>query len=537
MADTFSFEPAFFDVSASTDEQVFANFMQGAYVARLPDVITIREGQTINQVLNFIGMTNHSVSYSYATSTAGGTASSADLGMVSGSGSMSIWSTFPSTETERFSISASRDDIAEETETAYLTVQVSGSMAFADGSYVQVVQINIIDDNKTIGGLGRDSLRGTAAAEDLVGAGGDDKYYITLGDRVVELENEGNDTVFTDLTYRLVANIENLILTGTANVNGIGNELDNRLTGNVGNNVLNGGVGADTMIGGAGNDIYIVDNVGDRVIEAAGRGTDAVRASVSYTLTSNVENLVLIGSSHLNGSGNGLANRLTGNMGNNVLGGNQGADTLIGKAGNDRLFGGDGNDKLLGGLGFDRLFGGSGNDFLAGNIGADTLDGGVGNDTILGGDGRDRLVGGMNIDRLVGGSGNDTLFGGLGNDSLIGGSGKDRMTGGSGADHFIFTDRLDSGTRPAGRDVITDFVRGQGDKINLSAIDANLRFVGNQTFEFVGTDRFSGSAGELRYQQTNGTTLIFADLDGDRRADFSIELSRQIPLHEHDFFL
>nr|WP_042251467.1 type I secretion C-terminal target domain-containing protein [Paracoccus sp. PAMC 22219] len=111
------------------------------------------------------------------------------------------------------------------------------------------------------------------------------------------------------------------------------------------------------------------------------------------------------------------------------------------------------------------------------------------------------------------------------------------MVGGLGADQFVFASRLESGAGPAGRDVITDFNRAQGDKIDLGAIDANLRLAGNQAFAFVGTDGFSGSAGELRYLQANGATLIFADLDGDRRADFSIELSRQMTLNENDFFL
>ncbi len=120
---------------------------------------------------------------------------------------------------------------------------------------------------------------------------------------------------------------------------------------------------------------------------------------------------------------------------------------------------------------------------------------------------------------------------------MVGGVGKDQLAGGLGADQFVFTNRLDSGAGAAGRDIITDFNRAQGDKIDLSAIDANLRLAGNQAFEFVGTDGFSGSAGELGYQQANGTTLIFADMDGDRRADFSIELSRQIILGENDFLL
>ena len=399
----------------------------------------------------------------------------------------------------------------------------------------------------------------------MEGGAGNDTYIVdNTGDQVIEAVSGGTDTVLASVSHTLAGNVENLVLTGSGHLNGTGNALNNRLTGNAGNNILDGGTGADTMAGGAGNDTYIVDNIGDRVIEAAGGGTDTVRTTVSYTLAANVENLVLSGNAYLNGTGNGFANILAGNAGNNVLNGGYGADTLIGNAGNDSLFGGDGNDRLLGGAGFDRLFGGTGNDVLNGGIGADTLDGGVGNDSLLGGDGNDRLLGGVGFDRLFGGTGNDVLdggigtdtldggvgndsllgrdgndrlLGGLGNDRLVGGTGKDQLTGGMGADQFVFTNRLDSGAGPTGRDVITDFNRAQGDKINLSAIDANLRFAGNQAFEFVGADGFSGSAGELRYQQGNGTTLIFADLDGDRQADLAIELSGRITLLEQDFFL
>jgi Ca2+-binding RTX toxin-like protein len=534
------------------------------YVADFPDVITVREGQSLNLPLAFVGMTNHWVSYEYSVSAVGGTASASDIGVSSGSGSLSVFSTSPTTRSVSVPVSAVRDDFAEPTETAYLTVRVSGNMTFADGGTLRVIQINVLDDNRTTGGSGNDSLYGTSTAEILTGGRGNDHYYLTPGDRVVELEGEGNDTVSASFAYQLNANVENLILTGSANVSGTGNGLANSLTGNTGINVLDGGIGADTMAGGAGNDTYIVDNTGDRVVEATGGGTDTVRTTVSYALAANVENLVLSGSAHLNGTGNGLANSLAGNAGNNVLDGGQGADTLIGSAGNDSLFGGDGNDRLLGGFGIDRLFGGNGNDLLNGGAGADALNGGIGHDTLLGGDGHDRLLGGTGFDRLfggadhdfldggvgvdrleggagsdtlAGGAGNDALLGGLGNDRLVGGLGKDRLAGGMGADQFVFTNRLDSGAGAAERDIITDFNRAQADKINLSSMDANLRLAGNQAFEFVGADGFSGSAGELRYQQGEGATLIFADLDGDRRADFSIELSRQITLHENDFFL
>ena len=89
------------------------------------------------------------------------------------------------------------------------------------------------------------------------------------------------------------------------------------------------------MLGGAGNDAYFVDNIGDSVIENLDEGTDAVFSTIDYTLTANVETLVLQGSDNLSGAGNALNNTIHGNAGNNPLNGGAGSDVLIGHAGND----------------------------------------------------------------------------------------------------------------------------------------------------------------------------------------------------------
>ncbi|WP_134682268.1 calcium-binding protein [Paracoccus ravus] len=324
------------------------------YVAAMPETITLREGQSANLSLNFVGMTNHWVSYSYYTTTAGGTAHAADIGAISSSGYLSVASTAPTTRQQHFTISASRDGVQEATETAYLVVELNGNMSFPDGGRMQVVEIRIADDNRVSGGAGPDVLYGTSGADSMSGGAGNDTYVVdNAGDRVFEASNAGTDTVKSSVSFALGSNFEKLALTGTGHVNGSGNSLANAISGNAGNNVLNGGAGADSMSGGAGNDSYIVDNAGDRVFEASNSGTDTVKSSISFALGSNLEKLALTGTDHVNGSGNSLANAISGNAGNNVLNGGSGNDVLVGGSGNDRIIGGAGADRLMGDVGAD----------------------------------------------------------------------------------------------------------------------------------------------------------------------------------------
>ncbi|URD62167.1 DUF4214 domain-containing protein [Sphingomonas sp. KRR8] len=197
-------------------------------------------------------------------------------------------------------------------------------------------------------------ITGNAQNNVLTGGLGDDTYVVdNVGDVIRELAGEGNDTIQASVSYALSANVENLVLTGTANINATGNTGNNMLTGNAGANVLDGGTGADSMAGGQGNDTYVVDNAGDVVVERPGEGTDLVQSSISYQLTANVEQLTLTGSLAAYGTGNELDNVLIGNAQNNVLSGQQGNDRLEGGEGNDTLIGGAGSDTLNGGSGFD----------------------------------------------------------------------------------------------------------------------------------------------------------------------------------------
>lgn len=234
---------------------------------------------------------------------------------------------------------------------------------------------------------------------------------------------------------------------------------------------------------------------------------------------------------------NGLGGNDTihGKGGNDTIHGGDGDDKIWGDGGNDKLYGDDGNDKIWGGQGNDLIHGGRGNDQIWGNGGRDRLYGDAGNDIIRGGAGNDRLWGGAGNDKLYGNAGNDKLVGGAGNDLLVGGKGRDILIGGKGSDTFDFN--LASESKGSKHDVIKDFSHAQRDHIDLSTIDANSHKAGNQAFDFIGTQQFHHTEGELRYVKAGGETMIQGDINGDGKADFTIELDSAMKLHASDFIL
>ena len=168
----------------------------------------------------------------------------------------------------------------------------------------------------------------------MSGGAGNDTYVVdNAGDVVIEVAGERHrHGASRSVSFTLGANVENLTLTGSADINGTGNGLANTITGNAGDNVLDGGAGADTMSGGAGNDTYVVDNAGDVVIEAPARAPTRCSRSISFTLGANVENLTLTGSAAHQRHRQRPRQLITGNAGDNVLDGGAGADTMTGGA-------------------------------------------------------------------------------------------------------------------------------------------------------------------------------------------------------------
>ncbi len=342
-------------------------------------------------------------------------------------------------------------------------------------------------DNVLTGNIADNVLDGGIGADTLTGGRGNDTYVVdNIGDRTIELANEGVDTVVSSLSWTLAENIENLALTGANDLNGTGNELDNILVGNAGNNRIDGGLGADTMAGGAGDDTYIVDNTDDVIIEAANGGDDSVLASASYTLSDNVENLTLTGTANIDGSGNALDNVIVGNSGNNVLDGGAGADIMAGGAGDDTYIVDNANDTVaeLADEGIDTVQ--SSIDYALGANVENLSLSGTENLTGTGNSLDNVLIGNAGDNVLLGEAGNDTLFGNGGNDLLDGGAGADAMAGGGGNDIYIVDNVGDAVTELASEGIDTVY----------SSIDYTLG-ANVENLTLTGTDSLSGTGNEL----------------------------------------
>lgn len=222
---------------------------------------------------------------------------------------------------------------------------------------------------------------------------------------------------------------------------------DDTLLGGIGRDRLDGGAGGDNMDGGAGNDTYVVREESDVVAELAGAGTDTVETTLAaYEIGANVENLVFVGSGNFQGTGNSLANTITGGNGDDILDGAGGADRLVGRGGDDTYMVDSASDAVVEAVGGGRdtvyvtarsyvlganaevlRFSGTGSFAGTGNSLANLLWGGDADDDLHGGGGDDELVGDEGADEVSGGSGNDTFLATLndGDDFYFGDGGSD----------------------------------------------------------------------------------------------------------------
>ena len=399
-----------------------------------------------------------------------------------------------------------------------------------------------------VGQAGDDILDGgTGATNELLGGTGDDTYVIRVaGDTIAEFENEGTDTVLTDLsTYGLNANVENLTFTGTGDFVGTGNGLGNVLTGGSGNDrldggdgddVLRGGVGTDVLIGGAGIDTADYTSAVSGVVASLTLGGASDDGDGGTDGFSGIENLV----------GSAFGDQLTGSGGNNSLSGGAGNDTLLGLAGDDILMGGAGNDVLNGGAGIDLVdysqaaagvraqlnTGSASNDGDGGTdslVAIEHLTGSAFNDLLAGDGGANILRGGLGSDILIGGAGNDVLYGGVG--------ATNELYGGTGNDRFV----LDA------NDTVVEFANEGYDtveaRIGVYVLGANLEaLIYSGTGDFIGTgnvldnaltggggndvlrgrggnDRLDGGAGTDTADYTQAATGVKVRLDLGRTMD------------------
>jgi hypothetical protein len=342
-----------------------------------------------------------------------------------------------------------------------------------------------------------DTVDGGADVDQL-GLQGDYSAGVTLGS-ISNLEHlvllSGSDARFGDsagnsYSYRITTTDQNVAAGQTLYIDAVRLRSGENVTfdGSAetdGNFFMWAGRGTDTLIGGAGNDAFLFKGDGafstaDSVAGGAGRDDVGIRGN--YT----GDNALVLTAASLSG-----------------------VETLALMSGHDAR-----NGAIVGDLHYDITL-------HDGNVAAgETL--AVDAAQLLSTESA-RIDASGETDgtvKLFGGAGNDILIGGAGNDLLRGGRGADQLTGGGGADTFQFRSVLDSPATQSGRDSILDFA--SGDVIDLAAIDANTKIDGDQAFTFIGSEAFSGSAGQLRATGSGNSWLVEADVDGDGVADLQI---------------
>lgn len=399
------------------------------------------------------------------------------------------------------------------------------------------------DGNDTLyGGDGNDTLIGGVGTDYLYGGLSEDTFQQNPGDGWDHLYGgAGLDTVLFNGGNPVVVDLVNSVYYGgsggvTRTINDVeiiyASNKSDQITGSSASETIYGGSGKDTIYAGGGSDQVHGDagadviTIGDGAIFATGGlGLDQFFIDATATGASTIDGGD--GADYVDFSA--ISPSVTVNLAlgtatdgvftlslvsvENVIGG-AGDDVLTGDAVSNVLNGGIGNDTVYGGIGADTINGASGDDSLLGDAGTDRLDGSGGNDTLLGGGGVDTLNGGSGADWLFGGDSADSLDGGTGGDRLFGGFGRDTLTGGTGVDTFVFASSSEVGLGAAS-DRILDFTSGQ-DKLDFSGFASAL--------SFIGSNAFTGAAGQLRYYSLAGVGYVAGDLDGNQVADFELLL-------------
>ena len=373
--------------------------------------------------------------------------------------------------------------------------------------------------NQMNGGMGNDTIGGGDGADSITGDQGDDALY------------------------------------GEAGVDS--------LVGGSGNDFLDGGAGADSMTGSIGDDTYYLDNTSDSVIEILGEGYDQIiaTAAVTYVLGAGAEVEIMrlatwLGDFAVSLTGNEFTNYITGGNLADTLNGADGQDFIDGGAGHDSIDGGEGNDFLGGGIGNDTLLGGLGQDWIDGGAGADSMAGGAGSDLYFVDNAGDiiteaasptdydvarlsvswTLTAGAEVEQLrsfgtglsiTGNALDQRIIGDAGINILTGRGGRDLIEGGAGADIFRLATASDSTVSYPGRDWWYDWSQSQGDRIDVSVMQAGQ--------SLIGTSAFTNAAGQIRYQTLGYYSTVFGDLDGNGAADWAVDIAGVAVLTNADF--
>jgi Ca2+-binding RTX toxin-like protein len=411
--------------------------------------------------------------------------------------------------------------------------------------------------NDTLNALaGDDLLDGGTGTDSLIGGADNDTFMVdNASDILVEATGEGSDLAKASVNYALADNaeVEKLELTGTNTLQGTGNNLANTITGNTaantiaggnGNDTIDGGTGADAMTGNAGNDKYFVENTGDTVTESASEGTDTVDSRISFTLPGDVDNLELSGTSAIDGTGNDLDNKITGNSAANVLDGDtnpttSSGDSLVGGSGGNDTYIVDNTadkvnengttattevDTVKSSVTFD-LSVADGTDIAVGKIenleltGTTTLTGGVG----ISGTGNaldNKITGNSKINDITGNAGKDTIDGGASADSMRGGAGDDTYIVDNSSDR-ILDESTTTGTDTAKSSVNFD-LSTKGDNVEnleltgLSGISGTGNAIANTITGNSAGNTINGGGGIDAMTGGNGNDIYVVDDTSDK---------------------